>query len=187
MISISATGFIPEKPVLRTVGQTSKVCEFDVCWSRRTKVGSEWKSVYERVTFFAWDQLAERVAALLDKGNEVTCTGTQETQEWKDRDSQQRRFRVKYALTAWDKKYTPPRNAQEGGGDSSRAHTDSWARPPQQASAQAPEHHEEGGGNWQPSPQERPHPRQQPQRESSYAHRIFDGDPPGPVADYIDM
>lgn len=101
MMSISATGFLAEKPELQMVGVNSVKCEFTVLWDRRERRGDQWETIWERAVFFAWGEEAERVASRLDKGSCVTCTGTQETSSWLHRESGQKRYATKYRLTAW--------------------------------------------------------------------------------------
>jgi single-stranded DNA-binding protein len=114
MITISATGFIGEKPQLLSVGLNSQKCEFDVIWSRRSKSGGEWKTHWERATFVSWGEEAQQIAELLEKGNIVNATGVQETSEWVDRATQQKRTKTKFKLTAWSKVHTPRPQQSEG-------------------------------------------------------------------------
>jgi single-stranded DNA-binding protein len=101
MISIFASGFIPAKPELLLVGnKRRKKCDFTVVDSRRAWVDGGWETVWERVVFVAWDEEAEKVASMLDKGTNVSCTGVQETSKWSDGSGQTRQA-VKYRLTAW--------------------------------------------------------------------------------------
>lgn len=117
MISVTAFGFIGEKPQLQMVGANHQKVEFDVIWPRRVFSAGEWKTVWERATFVAWAEEAEQIAFSLEKGNEVSCTGIQETSEWTDK-AGQKRSKVKYKLTAWIKQYNKPPRPQ---GDSPHA------------------------------------------------------------------
>ena len=101
MISITAAGFIGEKPELLLVGSNNTAkCEFDVVWGRREYKRGEWVTAWERATFVAWEAEAEKIAERLDKGFNVTCTGLQETSTWQDKAGQKHRT-IKYRLTAW--------------------------------------------------------------------------------------
>ena len=101
MITITAAGFIGEKPELLLVGANNTAkCEFDVVWGRREYKRGEWVTAWERATFVAWEAEAERIAERLDKGSTVTCTGLQETSTWQDKEGQKHRT-TKYRLTAW--------------------------------------------------------------------------------------
>ena len=106
MISVTATGFIGEKPQLQVVSATSQKVEFDVIWGRRAFSAGQWKTAWERATFVAWGEEAERIAGSLDKGSNVSCTGLQETSDWADRDGN-KRSKVKFRLTAWIKHHNP--------------------------------------------------------------------------------
>jgi single-stranded DNA-binding protein len=122
MITCFAHGFIAEKPAVEMVGAGSCKCEFNVLWSRSVKRGGSWDTVWERATFVAWNDEAERVASRLDKGSRVTCTGTQETHSWDDQ-SGRKRYITKYRLTSWS---VEPQRQQPSEGRSS------GARAPQQ-------------------------------------------------------
>lgn len=131
MISVTAHGFIGEKPQLQVVGASSQKVEFDVIWDRRAYSAGEWRTHWERATFFAWGEEAENIASLLEKGDNVSCTGLQETSEWIDKPSQQKRFKTKYRLTAWIKNRKPrPQGdgAQADGHDASDGRKDGGGR-----------------------------------------------------------
>ncbi|MDO8279822.1 MAG: single-stranded DNA-binding protein [Burkholderiaceae bacterium] len=151
MISIFASGFIAGKPELQLVGSKRiRKCEFAVCDIRRAHLNGDWHDVWERVTFVAWDDEAEKIASTLDKGFNVSCTGLQETHEWVDAAGAKRKV-VKYKLTAWwierkprlatDRDAAPPSAAQQSG----RRMPSSPA--PQPGPAQDFERDFEGGGH----------------------------------------
>lgn len=121
MITVTAHGFLAEKPQLEVFGQNRQKAEFDVLWNRRQNVGGEWKTVWERATFIAWGEDAERVASTLEKGSEVSCTGLQETSEWIDRATGAKRYRVRYKLTAWTKQYRPSNRVERDGAASEQS------------------------------------------------------------------
>lgn len=151
MITCFAHGFLAEKPTIEMVGARSCKCEFNVLWSRSVKRGEAWDTVWERATFVAWDEEAERVASRLDKGSRVTCTGTQETHSWNDQTGK-KRYITKYRLTSWS--VEPQRQQQQGEGRSSAP------RSPQQ--------------DRQPSGPYRPAARPESQRYQEPSHRQFD-------------
>lgn len=113
MITCFAHGFIAEKPAVEMVGARSCKCEFNVLSSRSVKRGDGWETVWERATFVAWDDEAERVATRLDKGSRVTCTGTQETSSWNDQ-SGKKRYITKYRLTSWSVEQKRQQQSGEG-------------------------------------------------------------------------
>lgn len=119
MFSITATGFVAEKPMLEYLSRDTRVVEFDVVSSRRGYVAGEWKTFWERATFVAWNDEAEKICAILDKHSNVFCTGLQETSEWVDKESGKKRYKTKYRLTAWTKEYQ--HQTQTGDSNHSRA------------------------------------------------------------------
>lgn len=126
MITITASGFLGEKPILQFVSKEHRKVEFDVISPRRVYRDGEWETVWERATFVAWDAEAEKVCMQLDKGSDVVCTGLQMTDDWVDRDQQKRRS-IKYSLTAWEKRFSraPQGNQSQDGGrqPNDRGHT----------------------------------------------------------------
>lgn len=123
MISTFASGFIGRKPELLLVGANRRrKVEFDVIWERREKDrrSGEWGSVYERATFEAWDDEAEHIAERFDKGTEVTCTGTQRTSKWTDKEGAERTFK-KNELTSFSITRRRPAAAGDGAQQPARA------------------------------------------------------------------
>ena len=105
MISISVSGVLVAKPFVELVGaDSSRKCEFTVFDLRRVRVAGQWQPVWERVVFVAWDEEADRVALIMNKGAHVSCTGLQESHQWMDPQGE-RRLSVKYRLTAWSINY----------------------------------------------------------------------------------
>lgn len=183
MINVTATGFIGEKPQLQVVGAISQKVEFDVIWNRRSLSGGEWKTIWERATFVAWGEEAEHIAESLDKGSNVSCTGLQETSEWVDRATGQKRSKVKFKLTAWIKHHNPrpAESNQQGHGDAQEGrpldnnrHANNSGQG-YQAPAQNQQHH---------VPQERqqqaPQPMRQPEVRGGYAPTAPSARPPPP-------
>lgn len=101
MMTITATGLIPQKPELLLVGKRhARKCEFVVVDSRWIPVDGKYRPVWERVVFVAWDDQAEKLASSLEPGCHVCCTGLLETERWEDKHGQ-KRFSPRYRLTAW--------------------------------------------------------------------------------------
>ncbi len=101
MMTITATGLIPQKPELLLVGKRhARKCEFTVVDSRWIPVDGKYRSVWERVVFVAWDDQAEKLASSLEPGCHVCCTGLLETERWEDKHGQ-KRYSPRYRLTAW--------------------------------------------------------------------------------------
>lgn len=166
MISVTATGFIGEKPQLQVVSASSQKVEFDVIWGRRAFSAGQWKTAWERATFVAWGEEAERIAGSLDKGNNVSCTGLQETSEWTDRDGN-KRSKVKFKLTAWIKHHNPrpqdaaPQSGRPAAVDSSHGHSKANERAG---------HREQSEVNYQHTRQQQPVPpmNQAPRPQRGY-------------------
>jgi single-stranded DNA-binding protein len=169
MISVTATGFIGEKPQLQVVSASSQKVEFDVIWGRRAFSAGQWKTAWERATFVAWGEEAERIAGSLDKGNNVSCTGLQETSEWTDRDGN-KRSKVKFKLTAWIKHHNPrpqdaaPQSGRPAAVDNSHGHSKANERAG---------HREQSEVNYQHTRQQQPVP---PVNQASRPQRGYEPD-----------
>lgn len=83
------------------------VCEFRLLSSRFAK-GEE---VTEAVTFFCFDDEAEKFCEATEKGQLISATGTQETSTYTDGGGTRKSY-VKYRLT-WYSKGARPRSAQQ--------------------------------------------------------------------------
>lgn len=132
MITVTASGFSPRQPDLRPVSDTSVKCEFDVCCRRSTKVKGEWTTVFESVTFVAWNDDARFIAEHLTKGRELTAVGTQETSSWEANGETKRR--TVYKLVAYDLKRSEPSAGRHSAGIEQRS-TDEPAPAPRRDSA----------------------------------------------------
>jgi single-stranded DNA-binding protein len=119
MITVTASGFSPRQPDLRPVNDTSVKCEFEVCCRRSTKVKGEWTTVFESVTFVAWNEDARYIAENLTKGRELTAVGTQETSSWEVNGETKRR--TVYKLVAYDLKRSEPSAGRPSGGSEQRS------------------------------------------------------------------
>lgn len=117
MITCIADGYCPRKPVLKLVSETHRKLEFDVVDKSFRKVGNEWVTTYESVTFEAWNEHAEYLAEKLDVGVELTATGRQETQTWKDKNTGETKSRKVFGLK--DYKIRPRARQSDGHAESS--------------------------------------------------------------------
>jgi single-stranded DNA-binding protein len=108
MISISVVGRLAAQPELKILPGGLQVCEFRLLDSRFSK-GQE---VTEAVTFFCFGEVAEEFCSTAIKGQEISATGTQETQTYTPADGKPRSY-VKYRLSWFSrgrKPYTGERN-----------------------------------------------------------------------------
>lgn len=112
MISITATGRLAHQPELKMIPGGSQVCEFRLLDSRLYK-GQE---VTEAVTFFCYGEMAEEFCSTTVKGQEISATGTQETQIYTPAAGPTRTY-VKYRLSWFSrgrKPYTGERSQRQG-------------------------------------------------------------------------
>ena len=94
MIAISATGRLAHQPELKMLPGGGQVCEFRLLDSRFHK-GHE---ITEAVTFFCFGEMAEEFCSTTVKGQEISATGTQETQSYTPKDGPAKLY-VKYRLS----------------------------------------------------------------------------------------
>jgi single-strand DNA-binding protein len=88
--SVTISGNITRDPELRFTPGGQGVASFGVAVSRRYQQNNEWK---EQTSFFdvkCWNQLAENVAASLEKGTRVIVTGRLEQRSYEAQDGQKR-------------------------------------------------------------------------------------------------
>jgi single-stranded DNA-binding protein len=140
MISISATGRLAHQPELKMIPGGGQVCEFRLLDSRFHK-GQE---VTEAVTFFCYGEMAEEFCSTTVKGQEISATGTQETQNYTPPNGTPRQY-VKYRLS-WFSRGRKPYT-----GDRSQGQQGTGAQGPRQLQGN-------GGGQM---PGQRPQQRQQ--------------------------
>lgn len=91
---ITIVGNLTDDPELRFTPSGAAVVKFSVAVNRRTfdRQTNEWKDAgadYHRVT--AWRQLAENIAATLEKGARVIVTGDIRMRTWTDEKTQEKR------------------------------------------------------------------------------------------------
>jgi len=104
MMTLNAVGFVPDKPELTLVGSKGRrKCEFDVVSSRRENRNGEWVDVWERATFVAWEEDAQRCAEKLEAGMDIHAVGLQETSSWTPQGATKPVYRTKYRLLHWER------------------------------------------------------------------------------------
>ena len=98
MIVITAHGRLGHQPELKMLPGGGSVCEFRLLSSRFAK-GEE---VTEAVTFFCFDEEAEKFCESTEKGQLISATGTQETSSYNDAQGARKSF-TKYRMTWYSK------------------------------------------------------------------------------------
>ena len=109
MISISVVGRLAAQPELKILPGGLQVCDFRLLDSRLSK-GQE---VTESVTFFCYGALAEEFCSTTFEGQEISATGTQETQTYTPADGKPRSY-VKYRLSWFSRPNTGERSQGRG-------------------------------------------------------------------------
>ncbi len=138
MISISATGRLAAQPELKMLPGGQQVCEFRLLDSRWHKGAAH----VEAVTFFCFGEMAENFCSSTVKGQEISATGTQETQLYTPPDGRTVHY-VKYRLSWFSRGRLPAseqRSQRQEGHKSKDEH-----RGNQQASQAGPRGNEDDG------------------------------------------
>ncbi len=155
MISITATGRLAAQPELKMISGGHQVCEFRLLDSRFYK-GQE---ITEAVTFFCYGEMAEEFCSTTVKGQEISATGTQETQTYTPADGPTRNY-VKYRLS-WFSRGRKPYTGERSQGQTHQGGAGYGQRAPQgqnagQMPGQRPAQRLSAGNQnrgWQQSPQ----------------------------------
>ncbi|MFC6281198.1 single-stranded DNA-binding protein [Polaromonas aquatica] len=188
MIAITATGRLAHQPELKMIPGGSQVCEFRILDSRFHK-GQE---VTEAVTFFCFGEMAEEFCSTTVKGQEISATGTQETQIYTPQTGPARTY-VKYRLSWFSrgrKPYTGERsqgNGYQGGAQQGQRPAQRQndgpipgQRPQQRPAAGQPDRNwQQGHERHQASDGQNSHHRE---RHDDFSHSGFEpsmGDEPG--------
>lgn len=111
MILITAHGRLAHHPELKLLPGGGCVCEFRLLSTRFAKNEEH----VEAVTFFCFDDEAERFCEATEKGQLISASGTQETRAWTDGNGQLKSF-VRYRLTWYEKGPRPNRGARAAQG-----------------------------------------------------------------------
>lgn len=118
--SVELIGWLGNDTELKTIGQKSKVCSFNVATKRRTgnaTTGYGYES--EWMTVEAWDRLAERCAKNLSRGSRVLVRGSLLTQSWEDKQTGQKKYRT--VVRATDCVVLSPVDSDESGEENDEA------------------------------------------------------------------
>jgi single-stranded DNA-binding protein len=111
MILITAHGRLAHQPELKLLPGGGCVCEFRLLSTRFAKNEEH----VEAVTFFCFDDEAERFCEATEKGQLISASGTQETRTWTDGNGQSKSF-VRYRLTWYEKGPRPNRGTRAAQG-----------------------------------------------------------------------
>jgi len=75
-------GRLGADPELRTIGNGTSVCSFNLATSERYKSGDEWLERTEWHRIVVWEKLADRCGGKLQKGSMVYLEGSLKTRKW---------------------------------------------------------------------------------------------------------
>lgn len=114
------TGNLTRDPLLSHTGGGTAVCELGLAVNGREKVDGEWQ---DRADFFdirVFGNQAEACAEFLSKGSPVGVDGRLRLDQWVDRDTDQKRYRVR--IIADNVQFLPSKkDAQQQGGGQARS------------------------------------------------------------------
>lgn len=83
-------GTLGKDPELRYTTGGAAVANFSLAISHRYKKNDEWQEETTWLTVTAWRELAENVAASLQKGSRVIVTGRLQQRSWETQDGERR-------------------------------------------------------------------------------------------------
>ena len=94
--SVVLLGRLVRDPELRYTPQGAAVCEFTLASNRKfTRKDGEKVEEVAFIDVVAWNRLAETAAEYLKKGRQVVVLGTLTQDRWDDKDSGQKRSRIR--------------------------------------------------------------------------------------------
>ena len=88
--SITVVGNVTRDPELRYTQSGKATVNVGIAVNRRYQVNGEWQEQTSYMNVVAWDQLAENIAASLNKGTRVLVTGRLDIREYTDREGAKR-------------------------------------------------------------------------------------------------
>lgn len=116
MNSVTLKGNLARDPEIRVVESGTRktsVANFTLAVSRNFKNASGEKQ--QETTFIpceAWDTGAELIGKYLVKGDPVLLQGSIKEDRWEDKDTQEKRSRLKIRVSNFDKLYRAPARAE---------------------------------------------------------------------------
>ncbi len=88
--SITVVGNVTRDPELRYTQSGKATVTLGIAVNRNYQVNGEWQEQTTYMNVVAWDQLAENIAASLNKGTRVLVTGRLDIREYTDREGAKR-------------------------------------------------------------------------------------------------
>ena len=88
--NITVVGNVTRDPELRYTQSGKATVNVGIAVNRRYQVNGEWQEQTSYMNVVAWDQLAENIAASLNKGTRVLVTGRLDIREYTDREGAKR-------------------------------------------------------------------------------------------------
>ena len=88
--SITVVGNVTRDPELRYTQSGKATVNVGIAVNRRYQVNGEWQEQTSYMNVVAWDQLAENIAASLNKGTRVLVTGRLDIREYTAREGAKR-------------------------------------------------------------------------------------------------
>lgn len=109
------TGRLVRDPDLRTTGDSTRVCNITLAQSTRKKEGDRWvdgETMFLDVAL--WGKRAESFASHHQKGDETYIEGKLRFDQWEDRDTGQKRTKMKVDADDWQ--FVPKAAPRDSGG-----------------------------------------------------------------------
>jgi single-strand DNA-binding protein len=97
--NVTVVGNLTRSPELRYTAGGRAIASFGIAANRRYQQNGEWQEVTSFFDVVAWSDLAEHLAACLEKGARVVVTGRLEQRSWESDDGTKR---SKVEITADD-------------------------------------------------------------------------------------
>ena len=88
--NVAITGNVTRDPELRYTPSGAAVAEFGLAWNRRFQRDGEWEEEPHYFDVTVWQDLAENVAASVQRGTRVTVTGRLAQESWETENGDKR-------------------------------------------------------------------------------------------------
>lgn len=125
MNSSIITGNLTRDPEVKYTPGGTAVCDITVAVNDRRKVGEQWQDVATFVDVTLWGKTAENAGQYLAKGRKVGVVGKLAMDSWEDKQSGQRRTKLKVVCEQLEYLSAPR------GADDQRPANDSYGEEPQ--------------------------------------------------------